>query len=76
MLSANGAVITDSSEYNDGVSGRRVSSLNGVVLVGKAGVREKSISDDGRRRCSDANRLRLGGEAVDLDLELENLEWW
>lgn len=76
VLSRNDAVVTDSSEYIDGVPGRRMSSFNGAVLTEKVGIRERSSSDEGFCCCSEVNRFRLGGEAVDLDLELENRQWW
>jgi len=66
-------VVVDSSEFIDGVPDlRRVEE--GVVLMGKLGIRDRSSFEDGS--CSDADRLRFVGEdsVVDLDLELENRE--
>lgn len=67
-------VVTDSSEFIEGVLDRcRVEE--GVVLIGKLGIKDRSSSDDGC--CSEhATRLRLVGEesSLDLVLELENLE--
>lgn len=79
MLSVNGVVVTDSPEYIDGVSGRAVSSLSCLVLIGKIESRERSSSEHGRCCCwccSVPNRFRLGGVTVGLDLELENRQWW
>ena len=61
-------VVTDSSEFMDGVPDRCRVGV-GVVLVDKLGFSERSSSEE-------STRLRFLGEesSVDLDLELENLE--
>lgn len=64
-------VVPDSSEFIDGVPGRRLTS--GGTLPVNLGVKRRSRSDCCNFIADSSTLLRLVGDT--LDLELENLQW-